>query len=330
MINMNELILGFPNQLGEAIGIGERAKLSLAKKKITNILVSGLGGSGIGGTILSELVAMEATLPITVGKGYFIPKFVNENTLVIISSYSGNTEETLNAMNIALKRKAKIVCVTSGGKIAEIAKKKKLDIILIPGGNPPRACLAYSLTQLFFILSFHKVISNKFKSQLKSACQLLVSQQKNIVSEARKVAANIFQKTPMIYATTYLEGVAIRFRQQLNENSKILCGHQVIPEMNHNELVGWAGGSEKIAVVFFRDKDEFFRNNTRIEISKNIIKSHTPHSIEIWSQGKSQIEKAIYFIHLGDWVSLFLAELKGVDSVEVKVIDQLKGALAKI
>jgi len=326
---MQELIKNFPNQLFEAIQIGESAKLS-KPKKISNVFISGLGGSGIGGTIVSELVAMEATVSITVSKGYFIPKFVNQNTLVIISSYSGDTEETLNCLNLALKRKAKIVCITSGGKIAEIARKKKLDLILIPGGNPPRACLGYSLTQLFFILSHFNIISNKFKSQLKSSIELIETEKQNIISEAKSVAEKLNGKTPIVYATTYFEGVAIRFRQQLNENAKILCGHHVIPEMNHNELVGWASGSERVSVIILRDKDEYERNNVRIEINKDVIKKYTPNITEIWSKGKSQIEKAIYFIHLVDWISLLLAEIKGVDAVEVKVIDHLKGELSKI
>ena len=327
---MKSLIENFSNQLRGAITIGEKAKLSSAKRKISNVLICGLGGSGIGGTIVSELVALEATVPITVTKGYFIPKFVNESTLVIISSYSGNTEETLNCLQLALKKKAKIVCVTSGGKVAEIAKKKKLDVILIPGGNPPRACLGYSFTQLFFILGHYKIISNKFKAQLKSAVELIEAEEQNIISEAKNVAEKLFGKTPMIYATTYFEGVAIRFRQQINENAKMLCGHQVIPEMNHNELVGWAGGSERIGVIIFRDKDEFERNNVRIDINKQVIQKYTPNITEIWSKGKSQIEKALYFIHLGDWVSFFMAEKRGVDATEVKVIDMLKGELSKL
>lgn len=326
---MKSLIENFPNQLREAIRIGETAKLTPAKRKISNILISGLGGSGIGGTILAELVALEATVPITVSKGYFIPKFVNENTLVIISSYSGNTEETLQAMNLAIKRNAKIVCITSGGKVAEIAKKKKFDIISIPGGNPPRSCLGYSLTQLFVVLSFYKIIGTKFKSQLKAAIDLIEKEKNNIISEAKAVTENLVEKTPIIYATTYFEGVAIRFRQQLNENSKLLCGHHVIPEMNHNELVGWASGSDRVSVVIFRDKDEYVRNDSRIEINKQVMQKYTPNITEIWSKGKSQLEKAIYFIHLGDWVSLFLAEKRGVDAVEVKVIDMLKGQLSK-
>ena len=330
MYTMKDLIANFPLQLTEAIHIGVKAKLSASKRKISNILMSGLGGSGIGGTIVSELVAGEANVPITVSKGYFIPKFVNENTLVIISSYSGNTEETLSCLDQALKRKAKITCISSGGKVGEIALKRKLDLVPIPGGMPPRACLGYSLTQLFFILGFHKIIGSKFKAQLKSAVELIGSEKQNIISEARLVAEKLQGKTPMIYATTYFEGVAIRLRQQLNENAKILCGHHVIPEMNHNELVGWASGSDRISVILFRDKDEFVRNSARIEINKEVIGKYTPHITDIWSKGKSQIEKAIYFIHLGDWISLFLAEIKGVDAVEVKVIDMLKSKLSKV
>ncbi len=327
---MKSLIENFPNQIREAINIGKQAKLTQSKRKLANVFISGLGGSGIGGTIVSELTALEAVIPITVGKGYFIPKFVNENTLVIISSYSGNTEETLQAMELAIKRKAKIVCVTSGGKVAEIARKKKLDLIIIPGGNPPRSCLGYSFTQLLFILGFFKVISNKFKGQLATSVELIEKEKQNIISEAQAVTEKLFGKTPMIYATTYFEGVAVRFRQQINENAKLLCGHHVIPEMNHNELVGWASGSERVAVVIFRDKEEYSRNNARIEINKEVIKKYTPNIIEIWSKGRSQIEKAIYFIHLGDWISVLLAERRGVDPIEVKVIDMLKGQLSKI
>ena len=147
---MKSLIQNFSKQLTEAIAIGNHAKLTKSDNNITNILICGLGGSGIGGSILSELVVNKAMVPINVTKGYFIPAYVNKNTLVIICSYSGNTEETINCMNLAIAKNAKIACVTSGGKIAEIAKTKNLDCIIVPGDMPPRACLGYSLTQLFF------------------------------------------------------------------------------------------------------------------------------------------------------------------------------------
>src|SRR6185295_17584834 len=132
--------------------IGEKAKLSASKTAIHNVVVSGLGGSGIGGNLVAEIVAAELKVPMSVNKDYFLPAFVNENTLLIISSYSGNTEETVYVLNEGLKRKAKITCITSGGKIAEIAKANSLDLILIPGGMPPRACLGYSFPQQLFVL----------------------------------------------------------------------------------------------------------------------------------------------------------------------------------
>jgi glucose/mannose-6-phosphate isomerase len=150
------------------------------------------------------------------------------------------------------------------------------------------------------------------------------------MAEAKSIAEKLKDKTPVIYATTYNEGIAIRFRQQLNENAKILCWHHIIPEMNHNELVGWTQKNDHLSVIIFLDKDEYFRNMTRVEINKEVIKKYASNITEIYSKGNSAIEKAIYFIHLGDWVSVLLAELRGVDAVEVNVINHLKSTLSKI
>ena len=140
---MEQLIANFPKQLEEAIEIGRATKLNFNGKVFHNVVVSGLGGSGIGGTIAAEVVSEEATTPIIINKDYFLPAFVNENTLVVISSYSGNTEETLNAMRQALEKKATVACISSGGKVIEIAKEKNLQHIIVPGGMPPRSCLGY-------------------------------------------------------------------------------------------------------------------------------------------------------------------------------------------
>ncbi len=326
---MKNLVASFSKQLNEAISIGEKALLSPSQNNIKNVLICGLGGSGIGGSIVSELVALSATVPISVSKGYFIPSFVNEHTLVIISSYSGNTEETLNCMQQAMDKKAKIVGVTSGGKVLEICKAKKFDCIIVPGEMPPRACLGYSLTQLFFILNFHKIIGDTFKNELQNAIKLIDLEETNIIEDAKLIAQKINGKTPVIYATTYNEGVMIRFRQQLNENAKMLCWHQIIPEMNHNELVGWREKNDNLAVLIFRDKQEYERNNFRIEINKETISKYTSNITEIYSKGDSAIERAIYFIHLGDWISVILAEMRGFDANEIAVINQLKSALSK-
>lgn len=327
---MKTLVANFSRQLTEAIAIGSTAKLTASQNKISNVLICGLGGSGIGGSIVSELVVGNASVPISVTKGYFIPAYVNENTLVIISSYSGNTEETLNCMELALAKNAKITGITSGGKVLETAKAKNFDCIVVPGGMPPRSCLGYSLTQLFFILGFHKLISSNFKAELETAVKLIDSEENAIIAEANTIAGKLKGKIPVIYATTYNEGIAIRFRQQLNENAKILCWHHIVPEMNHNELVGWTEKNENLSVLIFLDKDDYSRNLARVDINKEVIKKYTSSITEIYSKGNSTIEKAIYFIHLGDWISVALGELRGVDLMEVNVINHLKSKLSEI
>ena len=327
---MKKLIAEFSQQLKEAISIGENSQLSTLNSQLSNVLISGLGGSGIGGTIVSQLVSNEAKIPIVVSKDYFIPDFLSENTLVIICSYSGNTEETLSAMKLACDKKAKIVCVSSGGEVIATAKKHSLDFIQIPSGFPPRAAFAYSFTQLFFVLNSFKIISEKFKMEIQSAISLIEEEERNIQQEAKNVAEKLLGKIPVIYSDASFEGVAIRFRQQINENSKMLCWHNAIPEMNHNELVGWTEKNEKLAVVIFRNNLDYSRTQTRMEINKTVFTKYTSTILEIHSKGNSKIENALYLIHLTDWISQFLAEMKNIDSTEVKVIDFLKGELSKI
>jgi glucose/mannose-6-phosphate isomerase len=149
-------------------------------------------------------------------------------------------------------------------------------------------------------------------------------------NKALAIAKKISGKLPVIYSAGHFEGVAVRFRQQLNENSKILAWHAVIPEMNHNELVGWRDDARDKAVIFLRNVEDFERVQTRMEINKKIIKKHTNTVIEIWSEGKSYLEEVFYLIHLTDWVSVLLADLREVDATEVKVIDFLKNSLAKV
>lgn len=327
---MKTLVANFSKQLTEAISIGSKATFTASASKINNVLICGLGGSGIGGSIVAQLVTPKATVPIDSSKGYFIPGYVNENTLVIISSYSGNTEETLQCMEQAIQKKAKIVCITSGGSVEKIAKEKGFDHILVPGGMPPRSCLGYSLVQLFYILSGFKIITDYFVADLQAAVKLIDQEENAIITEATAISKKLIDKIPVIYATTYNEGIAIRLRQQLNENSKILCWHQIIPEMNHNELVGWTQKNDNLAVLFLLDKDEYSRNLARVEINKEVIKKYTNTIIDIQSKGNSAIEKAIYFIHLGDWISVILGESRGADLMEIKVIEHLKSALSKI
>lgn len=327
---MKELVAGFSDQLDKAFEIAQGYKPSFAKGQFRNVFISGLGGSGIGGTIVSELAALSSPIPVVIGKGYFIPSFVSSETLVIISSYSGDTEETVNALTLSLEAGAKPVCVTSGGKVAQIAKDRGLDLILVPGGMPPRACLGYSLTQLINVFVKAGVLRPSAMEDLRTANKLLVSREEDIKEKARKYAAFLLNKLPVIYTTTYYEGVAIRFRQQLNENSKVLCWHHVVPEMNHNELVGWTTKNNDIAVVILRDPQEYSRNQFRLEISKEVFSKYTSNILEIYAEGNNSIERSLYFIHICDWISCYLADLRNVNPVEIQVINHLKSELSKV
>jgi len=327
---MYTLIDGFADQLKDAISIGQNAELKSSDKTITSVVITGLGGSGIGGKIVSQLVANEAKVPFSLYNNYDLPAHVGPNTLVIASSYSGNTEETLGALEDALSKGAEVACITSGGRVLEICKEHNLNHIVIPGGNPPRTMLAYSLTQQFYLLSNYGIISNDFETGLNAALNRLSSEKDEIKSAANELAGKLLGKRVVIYSEAEYEGVGVRFRQQLNENSKELCWHHVFPEMNHNELVGWGGGSDVISVVLFRNKDDNDRTQVRMDLSKGIWNRHTPHINEVWSKGDSMIEKSFYLILLGDWVSYYLAEKKGVDPVEIEVINFLKGELSKI
>lgn len=326
---MKNLIDTFTHQLSEAIEIGKKIELNQYKKPINNIVICGLGGSGIGASLVQNITQNSATIPITVIKSYALPGFVNENTLLIISSYSGNTEETVACFESALKLDCKIVSVASGGKVETLAKENNLDFIKIPGGMPPRACLGYSSVQLFYILNFFGFMPSSFKNDLLETIKLLDTEKKDIQAIAKKHADLLIGKLPIIYSSDSFEAVSVRFRQQINENSKMLCWHAVVPEMNHNELVGWRIKDENQVVVFLRNTTDHSRIQARMELNKKIISEYAGAVVEIWSKGKSDIQRAYYLINIADWVSLYLSELRNVDITEVKVIDFLKGELAK-
>ena len=327
---MNDYINDFSNHLREAIEIANNTTLSPYTKEIRNILICGLGGSGIGGTIVSDIISSKVNIPIAATKDYSIPNFVNEHTLVIANSYSGNTEETLYALEKCQARGAEIAVITSGGKLKTIAEENKYNKIIIPGNQPPRAMFGYAFTELFFMLNHYGIIDDSFKSDFDKAINLIDTEKADIQKQAMNLAKKMYKQTPVIYVAKGFEGVAVRFRQQLNENSKMLGWHNVVPEMNHNELLGWRTNVDDLAVVYFRNKCDYDRNQIRMDINKKVISKFTSNITEIWSKGDSLIENSLYHISVGDWTSWYLSEMNNVDAIEIDVIDFLKGELAKI
>lgn len=329
-IQMNNLIAEFPNNLSQAMEIANQSSIQKPGNEIKNVVICGMGGSGIGGKIVAQWLVDDLNVPVGFCQGYSIPKYVNENTLVIASSYSGNTEETIMSVEAAIAKGAHVIGITSGGKLAEICKEKSFDYILVPGGNPPRTALAFSLVQLVNVFHQLGMCPAERLEELKKAKDLIVQNEESIKQEAKTIAASLKDKIPVVYATDSYEALAVRVRQQLNENSKKIGWSSALPEMNHNELVGWGGGDDRFGVVFLDSKDLIERNQKRLDISLNRLKDKTDTVIRVEAKGDSKIERTIYLNCIMDWVSLFLAEINNVDSIEIEIINYLKGSLAKI
>ena len=326
---MKALIEAFPAQMREAVEIGKAAKFSGHTHDIRNILLIGLGGSAFGGEVARNYAESICKVPFAICRDYDIPAWVSEHTLLIASSYSGNTEETLSAIEQAMPRNPKVVVVTSGGKLLEIAKNKGFDHIVLPGGYPPRSAAGFSIIQQLYVLKGMGLIGG-FDADLQEAIDLVANFQDH--EDASLIADQIHKRIPVLYSAPGFESVSIRWRQQIEENGKHIAFHHVIPEMNHNELVGWKNPQdllEDFVVLVIRSSYDHPRNGIRMEICRDIFGEYADGVVEINAEGQSRLGQLFYLLHLGDWVSVYLADRNGEDASPVEVIDFLKGELAR-
>lgn len=327
---MDKLIADFTANINEAIQIGANFNFKKPVKPVHNILFCGMGGSGFGGKLVAKWVENEINVPFTVVQDYTIPHYVNENTLVIGSSYSGNTEETLISVEAARQKGAQIVCISSGGSLTKFCSDYGFDCVMVPGGNPPRTALAFSMVQIATILVKLGFVNASILTDLENAGKLIQNDLTAIQKEARFLASFFFGKFTMIYTETKYEAIGIRARQQFNENGKVLCACHTIPEMNHNELVGWGTADDRYAALFMYTSDMNTRNRKRMDITAELISEKTKNIHKINAVGKSSVEQSVYLIHILDWASYYITELNGADVIEIRVIDHLKNELAKL
>ena len=338
---MYDLAKGFNLQLKEGKAIAESVDLpGDLMDGISQFVIIGMGGSAIAGDLVRCFALSQSKIPISVIRNYELPTCVTANTLVVASSFSGNTEETLSGLNEALKRGAKVICITSGGKVEEIALGNKLPVVKIPGGMPPRAALGYSLSVLLVVANSLGIISIKKEAWNESFELLdeLINEYSNLESnhEARQIAEKLVDKLPVVYsASGMLETVNVRWRGQIQENAKKMAYGNIFPELNHNEIMGWqsaANGTihEQLGVVVLRDKDDNARNQHRIEVTKNLLQDRAGSWVEFQSKGEHRLSRMLSTICMGDWVSLYLAYLRGVDPTPIELIDKLKQELSKI
>ncbi|HTE28869.1 MAG TPA: bifunctional phosphoglucose/phosphomannose isomerase [Chryseolinea sp.] len=334
MPTTKKYIEGFTRQLSDALKIGQMVDLQRPGSDIRNIVIAGMGASGISANLVESLTFGRIAIPVIVSKSYDIPQFVSPHTLFIACSYSGNAEETVAALNKALLKRAQVIAVSSGGKLLEICKAHNLYSIELPAGSEsPRAMLAYHMNALLHILYHTNLIGAAFIKETENAIEFLDRSEKGIQSEAELIAKKIKGKLPMIYCDSRLYAMALRFQQQLNENAKQLAHVNTFPEMNHNELAGWSFPESLMpmlqAIYLYSDHDHE-RVEKRMEICRGVLEKKSNTVIDIVAQGASLLEQYYYLIHLTDWISFYLAKENDVDPDAVESVHNLRIELEKL
>jgi glucose/mannose-6-phosphate isomerase len=322
---MEKIIYSLPNQIDEALASFPAVRPK--KKKITSVCICGMGGSGISGDILATLYPR---IRISTHKDYTIPDYVDDKTLAILISYSGNTEETLHSYRALAGRHATLVLLSSNGTLL----KKKGDVkITVPGGLPPRGALGYLVTPLPLVLHAYHIIDRNPQNDLMALSDFLRHERDTIQQEAEHLSEKFIDMLPIIYANSQsFAPVANRWRCQLNENSKVLAHINIIPEMNHNEIVGLGRPealNEKLLLIFLDDPHAYPRSRIRIQLVKEIVKGKIDNVIEVLPKGKSTLQRMFWTIMLGDFISYYLAVKTGIDPLPVERIAYLKKRLSE-
>lgn len=334
--SMRQLIESWPMLVAGAARAVQTLSLPVPRR-ISHIVISGMGGSAIGGDVVRAVTASALKVPLLVSRDYRLPGFTDSSTLVMASSYSGNTEETLSSYEQARAAGASILCLTSGGKLAALARDHGHPVIQLPAGLPPRAALGYSAIMMFGCLTAAGVVPD-MSAQFDEAVAILnglvtrcgpgETESRN---RAKIIAGSLSGKIVVIYAAKgLLDPAAVRWRGQIEENAKNLAFHHLLPEMNHNELVGWEFPRHvlpQVGVVFLRDRGDHPQVQRRFDLTRESIAQKAGVVHEAWTDGDSLLARIFSLICLGDFVSYYLACLNAVDPTPVPAIEMLKNKL---
>ncbi len=303
--------------------------------QIRNILITGLGGSAIAGDLIKNFLKDELNIPLLVNRNYSLPAFANEETLVICSSYSGNTEETISACFDALNRKCKIICISTGGELEKISNEYYLPFIRLQKGFQPRFALGINFTTLLKVFQKIGLISsqNEVINQLISLWKNLSQEYSTENNFALNTAINLIGYIPIIYSVSdFNNSVGLRFKAQLNENSKLQAFHNELPEMNHNEIIGWESHKQKnlqTKVIYLFDDDIHPQIKKRFDIMTEMIKSADVEIITLKSSEKNFKMRVMHLMYLVDWISYYLAVIRRFDPSEIDFIHTLKNKLSE-
>jgi glucose/mannose-6-phosphate isomerase len=318
-----------PGQLRHHIG----AELSL-DREIQNVVLSGMGGSALAANLFLSWTT--PPFPFVIDRTYDVPGFTGPNTLFIVSSYSGNTEEELSALAQAADKGAMIVVMTSGGRLADIAREKSYPLLLIPTGIQPRMSVFYQLRALAELMDAMGLILD-LVPQLETSADFLeeavanwrpdVPTSKNV---AKELAEELMGKTPVVYAGPRLSSAAYKWKISFNESSKNMAFFNQFSEFNHNEFLGWTGHpvEKPFQPIELMSSFEHPQIKQRFAASNKLLSGQMPHPLQIEAEGNTLIEQILWMVLLGDFVSLYLAMLNNVDPTPVDLIEKLKKELA--
>ncbi len=350
MTTMNELrarhdasdmlgkVIAFPSQMEQAWRIGADFVRSqeMPRKSFARVVVCGMGGSAIGGDLARSFLGERAPVPVVGCRDYAVPRNLLNNALVVVSSYSGNTGETLSAYDAARAAGAAIVAVTSGGELAKRCERDGVPVCRIPGGMPPRSAIGFSLLPMLQVLracgvaDFRDEEYEEALSVSRDRCDAYAPDKKN--NAAIELAGRLHGKIPFVYAApSLLEGVARRWSCQFNENSKVLSHFAYFPELNHNEIVGWevAESLMKSVVIFsLEDREDHAMTQRQANVSLSIVGPLADHVERLETPGGGRLARMLSMMLLGDFTSVYLAYLNGVDPTPVTKIDRLKKEIA--
>ncbi len=316
----------FPEHLSSAKHLGSDVKATGVDK----VVVTGMGGSAIAGSLLQAYCSEKApSLHVHVSRGYDVPAFVDNKTLVFAISYSGNTEETLSAVKSAMRKGARVVAVTSGGKLKLQAEQLNKAVVEVPEGIQPRAALPYLFMPLLNVLHNSGLISDP-SEEVEAAISSLKAAASGYKERARSLAEKLSGKVPLVYSSDRMAGVAYRWKTQFNENSKIHAFTHVFPELNHNELVGYSKLNANFYVILLEDEADSRRIKERIKLTKEIIAKRDVPSTQIVIKGEYLLTRILSAVHIGDLASVYLAQITGIDPEPVSIIEDFKKQLGKV
>lgn len=323
-----------PKHYEKAAKLAETFSISYPKPQ--TVIAAGMGGSAIGGELLKDWSRDTISVPVEVCREYSLPAYADKRTLVFVVSYSGETEESLSTFLDAIRRKCMTVCISSGGKLQEFAEKLGAPHLLVPSGMAPRATLPYLFMPLPLILEKIGLVST-VRSEISEVTEVLNqvsdenSPEKRLSDNFSKaLAANVCGTVPVIYGFGFYRAVAQRFKTQFNENSKSPAKWEFFSELDHNEIVGWEKAAtlgKCFSLIFIRDRSESNEMRYRIEATKELVLKERLKTFEVWSRGKSRMAKMLSVVCVGDFTSVYLAVLRGIDPTPVRTIVLLKEKL---